>query len=250
MEQVEGWFLPLVEDDFKNRSILELGCGNGSLLVHILKWGPKEVVGVDLGESVVSCKKNLEKSKTNIPVKILQEDLIEFTSEKFDITYSIGVLHHLEDPYKGFKSVIKNTKPGGKFHCWVYAREGNNLIVWIVDPIRKIVSNFPWRITKYFVATPLVIPYFIYSKLISKFQHINILKKLPPHSYSCWISKRNFNFYQHVAFDQLVTPQTVYISRQTIEKWLESISNIKQNSTYIVFRNGNSWKFGGVVNEE
>jgi hypothetical protein len=154
------------------------------------------------------------------------------------------VIHHLKDLDKGFASLISNTKSGGKFHAWVYAREGNGVIVYIVDPIRKIVSHLPWWFTKYFVATPLVVPYFIYAKIISRFRNVSIFKKLPLYQYSLWISKREFAFFRHVAFDQLVTPQTRYIPRSTIESWLKD-TRIDQSSTYIIMRNGNSWKFGG-----
>jgi hypothetical protein len=52
-------------------------------------------------------------------------------------------------------------------------------------------------------------------------------------------------FFRHVAFDQLVTPQTIYIEKTTIESWLKLNNRVNQKSTYIIFRNGNSWKFGG-----
>jgi hypothetical protein len=70
---------------------------------------------------------------------------------------------------------------------------------------------------------------------------------MPLYSYSSWISKRDFLFFRHVAFDQLVTPQTKYIDRKTIEKWMSSSELIDQSTTYIIFRNGNSWKFGGML---
>ena len=67
---------------------------------------------------------------------------------------------------------------------------------------------------------------------------------LPLYEYSLWIAKREFAFFRHVAFDQLVTPQTRYIDRPTIEGWLKSNPRIADGA-YIVMRNGNSWKFGG-----
>ncbi len=166
-------------------------------------------------------------------------------SAGFDVVYCIGVLHHLKDPQKGFESVIRNTKAGGKFHCWVYAREGNGVIIYIIDPIRKIVSRLPWWFIKYFIATPLTIPFYLYAKLMGLLPRFAWLKKLPLYEYSLWISEREFLFLRHVAFDQLVTPQTMYIPKSTITKWLNSHKEINPNSVYIKMRNANSWKFGG-----
>ncbi len=244
-EQFQDWFSPLTQEDIQGKRILELGCGNGSLMTHVLTWNPSHLEGVDLGDSVTSAEKNLSKSPSK-NWSIVKYDLTEYVSDGFDVVYCIGVIHHLKDPLKGLHSVLRNTKKGGRFHVWVYAREGNNVVVYIVDPIRKIVSHFPWWFTKYFVATPLVIPYFIYAKCISLLKNVPYINKLPLYEYSLWITKRNFSFFRHVAFDQLVTPQTQYISKKMIETWLQGFDEVDKGSVYIQMRNGNSWKFGGI----
>jgi SAM-dependent methyltransferase len=244
-EQIEDWFFPIGKKDVEEKTVLELGCGNGSLLSHLPKWRPQYIEGVDLGDSISSCKKNMHQTGFQ-GFKITQADLVDFESDGYDLVYSIGVLHHLKDPRAGFKSVVRNTKPGGKFHCWVYAKEGNQVVINLVDPIRKMASKLPWWVTKFMVATPLAVPFYCYAKIISKSK---IFEMLPLYKYSCWISRREFGFFRHVAFDQLVTPQTTYISKEIIEKWLHESDEIAENSTYIIFRNENSWKFGGIRKE-
>jgi SAM-dependent methyltransferase len=247
-EQFEEWFYPLTKKDIENKSVLELGCGNGSLLVHMVKWNPGYVEGVELGDSVISAFKNIEATGFT-KARITKHDLTTFESDGFDVVYCIGVIHHLKNPKEGFDAVVRNVKKGGMFHCWVYAREGNALIIHIVDPVRKLASKLPWWFTKYLVATPLVIPYYCYAKLISSFKNISFVKQFPLYEYSCWIAKREFAFFRHVAFDQLVTPQTTYFERATIQEWLHTHPAIDPVSTYIIFRNGNSWKFGGRIKE-
>jgi hypothetical protein len=176
-----------------------------------------------------------------------QGDLTVYRGEPRDLVYSIGVLHHLKKPRDGFDSVVANTKAGGRFHCWVYAHEGNGVIIWIVDPLRKVVSRLPWWFTKYLVATPLAVPYYLYAKFLRAFRQVAALRHLPLYSYSQWIAEREFAFFRHVAFDQLVTPQTTYLSRATLERWLQEHPRVVADSTYLIFRNGNSWKFGGVA---
>lgn len=243
-EQFEDWMAPLTREDITGKRVLELGCGNGSLMVHLLEWQPAFLEGVDLGDSVFSAQKNLARFEHS-RWRVSQGDLTSFTSSGFDISYCIGVLHHLENPYAGFTSLLQNTSPGGHFHAWVYAREGNGLVVYFVDPLRRVASRLPWWCTKYALATPLAIPFYLYAKLLAAMQRISFFQHFPLFEYCLWISRREFAFFRHVAFDQLVTPRTRYIPRAAIERWLSDTPGIEPGSTYILQRNGNSWKFGG-----
>jgi SAM-dependent methyltransferase len=243
-DQFVDWMAPLTQEEVQGKKVLELGCGSGCLMYHMISWKPSLLVGVDLGDAVVSARRDLA-LVSNVGWRVEQGDLTQYSSDGFDITYCIGVLQHLKDPKAGLDAVIRNTVPGGAFHAWVYAREGNGLIVSIVDPIRKIASRLPWWLTKYGLATPLVAPYYVYAKLLAALPKLTFLKSMPLYDYSMWIARREFAFFRHVAFDQLVTPQTVYFPRATIEGWLKSYPEVDQKTTYIIMRNGNSWKFGG-----
>ena len=152
--------------------------------------------------------------------RIVQHDLTTYTGESpVDLVYCIGVLHHLKEPRAGFDAVLRNVRPGGRFHCWVYAYEGNGVIRRVVDPIRRLASRLPWWLTKYGIATPLVVPYYLYAKALNALRW-PALRRLPLYDYSLWIAQRDFAFFRHVAFDQLVTPQTTYFRKEVIEEWL------------------------------
>jgi SAM-dependent methyltransferase len=239
--QVEDWLLPLTGADITAKRVLELGCGNASLLVHLASFSPAFIEGVDLGRAVESARRNLSRG-ARCCWAVHQADMCTWRGEQADLTICIGVLHHLANPRAGFEAVLANTKPGGLFHCWVYGWEGNLPVRLLVEPIRRLASRLaPW-VTKYLVALPLSIPFFLYSKLVSALR----IKSLPMAKYMLWISDRPFRFYWHVAFDQLVTPRTIYIRRSAIESWLaEFTPPIEPGTTYIHQRNGNSWKFGG-----
>jgi SAM-dependent methyltransferase len=244
-DQVEDWFAPLGPEDFRGKAVLELGCGSASLLVHLFDYDPVALVGVDLGASVLSAKCNMEtaaRGRTNW--QIFQDDLCAFVSDGFLVCYCIGVLQHLKNPHAGFLSVLRNTLPGGRFHCWVYGYEGNLVVRTLVEPLRRICSRLPWWFTKYAVATPLAALYFLYAKALRRLPE-SLAVRAPLGTYSLWIARRGFPFFRHVAFDQLVTPQTAYIKRKTLEAWLAASPEIDPASVYIIQRNGNSWKFGG-----
>jgi len=246
-DQFKDWLAPLTKRDIHGQNVLELGCGNGSLMRHSLDWQPKHLYGIDLGEAVRSARANLNQTPyTNWTVE--QADLVTYQSEGFDVVYCIGVLHHLKNPEAGFRAVVANVRPGGRLHCWVYAKEGNRLVILLVEPLRKIASKLPWRINKYLVAAPLAFFFFFYAKILAKADPHKVFSRFPMYCYCQWIAKRGFSFFHHVVFDQLVTPQTEYLERSTIENWLKD-TRIDPSSTYILMRNGNSWKFGGRVYE-
>jgi SAM-dependent methyltransferase len=249
--QVEGWLAPLGPADVEARDVLELGCGNGSLLVHVAGWRPRRLVGVDLGASVTSARTNLARTGYR-GGEIVQHDLTTYRSPGFDLVYCIGVLHHLKDPEAGLDAVLANLRPGGRFHCWVYGHEGNAVVRWGVEPIRRIASRLPWWVNKYGVATPLAVPFYGYAKTVRALARRHgtaasrLAAALPMSAYSLWVAEREFAFFRHVAFDQLVTPQTRYIRRSEIEAWLRARQpRIDPASIYVIARNGNSWKFGG-----
>ena len=242
--QVEDWFSPLVPADLRGKRVLEMGCGNASLMAHVLRWGPAQLDGIDLGDAVDSARRNLAASGcSNWSVR--RADLESFASAGYDVVYSIGVLHHLAAPRRGLEAVLRNTRPGGRFHCWVYAREGNGVVRWMVDPLRRVASRLPWWFTKYGLAAPLVVPYYLYAKAIASMRRSEWMRAMPLYEYSLWIARREFAFFRHVAFDQLVAPRTAYLDRATIESWLADDPSIAPGSTYLIMRNGNSWKFGG-----
>jgi SAM-dependent methyltransferase len=235
---------PLDPESFRGKEVLELGFGNGSLLYHMARFGPARLSGVELGDTLETARRNLG----DVPgtrIELRRGDLTEIDLGRFDLVYCIGVLHHLKDPSAGFDSVLRHTRPGGRFHCWVYAEEGNALVRHLVDPLRRVSSRLPWWLTKYGLALPLVAPYFVYAKCVRRLAPRALRPLLPLYDYSRWIAEREFAFFHHVAFDQLVAPTTAYIPRARVAAWL-SDPRVEPGSSYVVFRNGNSWKFGGV----
>jgi SAM-dependent methyltransferase len=248
-EQFVDWFAPIEPATIAGTSVLEMGFGNGSLLYHVGACGPSRLTGIELGDTFAQAERNL----AHLPKGMLdlhRGDLTTADLGQFDLVYCIGVLHHLDSPRAGFEAVLRHTRPGGRFHCWVYAEEGNAVVIHAVDPIRRVVCRLPWWLTKYGVALPLAVPYFAYAKAVRALSadassaRGRIVSRLPMADYSRWIAERQFAFFHHVAFDQLVTPRTHYVSRATVDSFLHH-PDVDPESTYVVRRNGNSWKFGG-----
>jgi SAM-dependent methyltransferase len=250
-EQFLDWFDPIDPRTVKGQAVLEMGSGNGSLLYHMGAYGPAKLSGIELGDTLETTRQNLR----HLPEGMLELHAGDMTTAnlgRFDLVYCIGVLHHLSDPSAGFDAVLRHTRPGGRFHCWVYAEEGNAVVIRVVDPIRRVACRLPWWLTKYGVALPLAVPYYAYANAVAALSPgggrgglvDRALDGLPLAEYSRWIARRPFGFFHHVAFDQLVTPRTHYLSRAAVEALLRH-PDVDPASVYLVQRNGNSWKFGG-----
>ncbi len=157
-KQFKSWIHPLTAGDFKDKEVLDTGCGMGRNSFWSLKWGAKKLVAFDFDErAVASAKKNLSEFSN---AEILFKNIYEIDwQDKFDIVFSIGVIHHLKDPRLAIVKLVQAVRPEGKVLIWVYSREGNEWIVRYINPIRKyFTSKIPVGLTHalaYFFSVPL-----------------------------------------------------------------------------------------------
>jgi len=96
-----------------NLKIVELGCGEGSILLTIARaFGAKEVYGVDINEEA------LKKARAK-GIKVAKVDLnkepLPFPSEFFDIVLMQEVIEHLTNPDNAIEETYRILKPKGYF---------------------------------------------------------------------------------------------------------------------------------------
>jgi SAM-dependent methyltransferase len=108
--------------DLRGKLILDVGCGMGRFAEVASRWGGN-VIAIDLSYAVDAAYHNIGLRDN---VHIFQADIFQlpFREERFDIIYSIGVLHHTPDCEKAFRQLPKLLKPGGKIVIWVYGHMG------------------------------------------------------------------------------------------------------------------------------
>ena len=115
---------PLKPTDFLGKLVLDAGCGFGRHAFFAARYGA-EVVGMDTStDSVEAAYRNIGHLAH---AHVIQADIYNppFREGVFDMTYSFGVLHHLERPYEAFKTLGASVRPGGRLSLWVYGpRQG------------------------------------------------------------------------------------------------------------------------------
>jgi len=104
--------------------VLVAGCGTGRHAIEVARNYPgAEVLAVDLSRASLgyAARKTRELGLAN--VEYAQADLMELGSlgRTFDIVESVGVLHHLEDPFEGARILTALLRPGGLFRLGLYS---------------------------------------------------------------------------------------------------------------------------------
>jgi 2-polyprenyl-3-methyl-5-hydroxy-6-metoxy-1,4-benzoquinol methylase/uncharacterized protein YbaR (Trm112 family) len=131
-------------DWFRQKMVLDAGCGNGALSGEVAGLGAT-VVGLDFSSSVRPAEGRRESGH----VHFLQGDLQAppLGEGSFDLVFSIGVLHHTPDTLTTFRAVARLVKPGGRFYVWLYRRPERFLGRYVKTPMhdlaRAVISRCP-----------------------------------------------------------------------------------------------------------
>ena len=77
-------------------------------------------------------------------IKYFQTDLlnVDLLEESFDMIICTGVLHHMEKPFEGLKSLCKVLKPNGFMKLGLYSTIARSSIKELRNDIKKLDLNF------------------------------------------------------------------------------------------------------------
>lgn len=115
-------------DMYTGKSVLEIGCGMGTMAMNWAKNGAK-ITAVDLNP--VAVKQTTQRFKLlDLEAAICQSDSndLPFADGAFDYAYSWGVLHHSPNLELSLSQMMRVLKPGGRFSIMLYNR--HSLLHW------------------------------------------------------------------------------------------------------------------------
>ncbi|MFX0137112.1 MAG: class I SAM-dependent methyltransferase [Candidatus Hodarchaeota archaeon] len=137
------WHIPIIAkfEEFKNKDILEIGCGTGTDGFEFAKNGAR-YVGIDLTPNSIKLAK--ERFKLfNVEGKfeiVNAEETLPFPDNSFDHIYSFGVIHHTPNSEAIVNEMYRVLRPGGTFNVMLYNRSSINYYIEIMF-LRKL---FRW----------------------------------------------------------------------------------------------------------
>jgi SAM-dependent methyltransferase/uncharacterized protein YbaR (Trm112 family) len=248
-QQFLGWIAPVEPEFFKNKVVLEGGCGKGRHTELAAQWGAREVIGVDLSAAVETAFA----ATRDLPnAHIVQADIYSLPFGRlFDYAFSVGVLHHLPDPQGGFRSLASKVKPDGHISAWVYGAENNEWITRWVNPLReRLTSRMNPNVLLHLSKLPAAIVFaatkLIYGPLNRSAGGASVASHFFYNDYLNAIAPFGWREQHTIVFDHLVAPTAFYISREEFAQWWRDIG---ASEVDISWHNSNSWRgFGKISN--
>ena len=245
-DQFLDWIFPLQPDFFRDKVVLDAGCGIGRHAYLASEFGAKDVIAMDLSAAVETAYENIGHLET---AHVIQADIYAPPFRRsaeggpFDFIYSIGVLHHLPDPEGGFHSLVRYLTAGGTIFGWVYGHENNGIVHYVINPLRtRVTSHLPPPLLRVLSWPLALITHGAVKGIYRPLRGTPVFRFLPSHDYLLSLAAFNFRHNYSIVFDHLVAPTAFYFRRAEFEAWFarEGLDSVE-----LSWRNQNSWRGRG-----
>ena len=205
-EQFRRWTALLSPEDWAGKAFLDVGCGMGRNSYWPLCYGADAGVAIDVDAgSLASARRTLDPFP-NATVRAMSAYQIDYV-DRFDIVFSIGVIHHLADPAAALAQMAKAAKPGGRVLIWVYGLENNEWVCRFFDPLRRaLFSRLPIGLVHHLSLYPAALLWAGLRLGIRPIDYFRLLRRL------------GFRQLRSIVFDQMLPRIAHYWPRATVEQ--------------------------------
>lgn len=191
-EQFRRWTQALPAEAWTGRSILDVGCGIGRNSYWAMKWGASGGMAIDVDErSLTAARRNLAASPSLSVEHCSAYDIGQH--DRFDIVFSIGVIHHLEQPDLALAQMVRAAKPGGTVLVWLYGHENNEWLLRWFDPIRRTLFGHAPLWLVFHISRGLTSALWLALRLgLSRIEYFRLIRRF------------SFRHLQAIVFDQMI----------------------------------------------
>jgi SAM-dependent methyltransferase len=207
-EQFRRWAAHLAPQDWCGLTFLDVGCGMGRNSYWPMTYGAAGGLAIDVDDRSLAVAR-----RTLAPfprVRVDRRSAYEIGCvDEFDIVYSIGVIHHLQDPERALAQMVKAAKPAGRVMIWVYGRENNGWIVLLLDPLRKaLFSRLPIGLVHHLSVYPTALLWLLLRVGFGRIAYFRLLRQFA------------FAHLRSIVFDQMLPKIAHYWPRDVVEQMM------------------------------
>ena len=215
----EIYFRDLNLEGLESKVGLDAGCGKGRF-TRLLAEHLAAEVALDGSSAVEAAARNLSEYSN---VAVVQSDLrnAPFARESFDFISSLGVLHHLDDPYDGFRRLSSFLAPKGQILLYLYSRPAQigvrSIALRVATMLRMVTVRFPHKFLKR-LSTPiggLLYWSFVIPGRWGERRGVDALARLPMDTYR----DKPFRSLVLDTFDRLSAPVEYRYVWKELEQW-------------------------------
>lgn len=230
-EQFARWLPFYSKKDWREKTFIDVGCGMGRNSYWPMSYGAAGSLSVDVDDrSLAAAKRTLAQFPT-AHVRHLSAYDIDAV-DTFDIAFSVGVIHHLQWPQLALLRMAAATKPGGEVAIWVYGRENNGWLLWVLDPTRKVLfSKLPIGVVHALSAIPTAILYVALRLGLCHIEYFRLLRRF------------NFAHLRSIVFDQMLPRIAHYWKRGEVVSLMQGAGLERIELAWV---NEMSWAARGV----
>jgi len=215
----------------KNSSVLDVGCGTGRWSRYIAQR-VNYVEAIDPSSAIFNAV-DFNKSINNIRFSQAGVDCIPFEDEKFDLVFSLGVLHHIPDTQKAMQACVNKVKKGGHFLVYLYYNFDNRGFAYkflfnCSNILRRVICKLPFSLKRFICSGIGIVVYWPIARfgtLLKKlFPKATFYKKLPLYYYH----DKSLHIMKNDSLDRFGTPLEQRFTKAEITSMMEQcgLSNI------------------------
>src|SRR5437879_5159724 len=91
--------------DYRGKTVLDIGCGDGTFTLEFLERGAARVVGFDAAADAVERARRISAGRPEIEFEAVDVYHVQPRPERFDLAVLRGVLHHLYEPERAIRNL-------------------------------------------------------------------------------------------------------------------------------------------------
>ena len=199
--------------EITGKTVAEVGSGSGRIINMICSFAPAKCYAIEPSSGFEVLKRNTRRHAAIVDYLNTTGDRFELS--ELDYVFSLGVIHHIEEPLDVVQNIHRSLKAGGAFLIWVYGHEGNRGYIFLYKLLCGMTKRMPDAALDRFSA--------LLNYLIQPYIWLCRVLPLPLRGYllnvfgKCGWEKRKY-----IIFDQLNPAYAKYYKREELQALLEA----------------------------